>query len=240
MRQGRRHCFNPRPALSNGATDRYDGQDLGCGVSIRAPLSRTGRHRIQRVEVSRLWFQSAPRSLERGDQTEAEASGLIAGFNPRPALSNGATAPTSQPLPAGAVSIRAPLSRTGRPRGSDAARSDCPVSIRAPLSRTGRHRHHAAWEVDGAVSIRAPLSRTGRRLRPWWSASNEMFQSAPRSLERGDTTAPRTAVVSLVFQSAPRSLERGDLAFAFSISVVGWFQSATRSLERGDHPGMVR
>ena len=58
------HCFNPRPAQSSGATEL---------LPTSAVLNLYG-------------FQSAPRSVERGDQRrEPQRSANLKRFNPRPA-----------------------------------------------------------------------------------------------------------------------------------------------------------
>ncbi len=184
--------FNPRPAQSSGATRRIrDVADRVLRVSIRAPLSRAGRL-ASAYSTSRragLQFQSAPRSVERGDAWRNRVGPPFSHrFNPRPAQSSGATCRGSPRSRTDQVSIRAPLSRAGRPaarrgaglgvagfnprpaQSSGATRdgrlrigSDECVSIRAPLSRAGRRVTAIALSTIWRVSIRAPLSRAGRR-----------------------------------------------------------------------------
>ncbi len=96
------------------------------------------------------------------------------------------------------------------------------------------------------VSIRAPLSRAGRRATHGLNSREPVFQSAPRSRERGDKRidegskllgvsirAPlsragrqrfsRHTFGSSVFQSAPRSRERGDWCCLFAwVTEVGF------------------
>ena len=83
-------------------------------------------------------FQSAPRSLERGDPPEAGTCWTGCCFNPRPALSGGATRIRVKWAYGRKVSIRAPLSRAGRLWPVDSEAAHRRVSIRAPLSRAGR------------------------------------------------------------------------------------------------------
>ena len=108
-------------------------------------------------------------------------------FNPRPGLATGATQVRILPGLLVCVSIRAPVSRPGRPRGTMLVQATGGVSIRAPVSRPGRqyHRHHE--QRKHTVSIRAPVSRPGRlRLRRRLRRMMK-FQSAPRSRDRGDS-----------------------------------------------------
>jgi len=107
-------------------------------VSIRAPLSRAGRLGARVGYRSARTFQSAPRSHERGDAHFCDPSRRQRGFNPRPALTSGATIGREHDVARGEVSIRAPLSRAGRRVEEVGHRASCRVSIRAPLSRAGR------------------------------------------------------------------------------------------------------
>ena len=86
------------------------------------------------------------------------------------------------------------------------------------------------------VSIRAPQSPAGRRQRTIASGRENylLFQSAPRSLLRGDSMTSASSASSTVFQSAPRSLLRGDRRGIEPLIGVESFQSAPRSLLRGD------
>ncbi len=61
------------------------------------------------------------------------------------------------------------------------------VSIRAPLLRAGRRRRINTVGNRWRVSIRAPLLRAGRPMFGVQSGDATQFQSAPRSCERGDT-----------------------------------------------------
>ena len=111
-----------------------------------------------------------------------------------------------------AGSIRAPLSRAGRHAGLATTAVAAFVSIRAPLSRAGRHRGAHALGDSNRVSIRAPLSRAGRRPDTGAAPRFDLFQSAPRSRERGDAPHSSQPFANQSFQSAPRSRERGDSA----------------------------
>ena len=64
--------------------------------------------------------------------------GSSCGFNPRPAITHGATHIAATAWAARDVSIRAPRSLTGRPSVSSRRICTCHVSIRAPRSLTGR------------------------------------------------------------------------------------------------------
>ncbi len=147
---------------------------------------------------------------------------LKVSFNPRPALASGATRPPNRPSVRKIVSIRAPLSRAGRP----IATKTCPTV-----------------EV---VSIRAPLSRAGRRVVPTVAAPVIVFQSAPRSRERGDDANTVGVTHSIAFQSAPRSRERGDIARSRTVCVGQCFNprpalasGATPDANPGQGPRLV-
>ena len=157
--------FNPRPGHSTGATQTFAAAlSVVHRVSIRAPVTRPGRHQIATGDADQLHS-----------------------FNPRPGHSTGATCrPTPQHRSAIVVSIRAPVTRPGRLDNRDRLLSAVmTVSIRAPVTRPGRHG--VAWR-DGIcqcfnprpghstgatewpeesceaseVSIRAPVTRPGR------------------------------------------------------------------------------
>ncbi len=180
-------------------------------VSIRAPLSRAGRHRRRQATARDAgWFQSAPRSVERGDQSACHV-GDVRRFQSAPrSVERGDLLRSPGFAPTYDVSIRAPLSRAGRrarsvavTRARDAFQS-APRSVeRGDLaaSRLARNRER--------VSIRAPLSRAGRPQLDECARLAIMFQSAPRSVERGDQYVDASSH-GCRFQSAPRSVERGD------------------------------
>ncbi len=86
----------------------------GIQVSIRAPLRRAGRYRIDELLTELGKFQSAPRSEERGDKKRWFRAGARAGFNPRPAPKSGAMGAWQGYPQTVRVSIRAPLRRAGR------------------------------------------------------------------------------------------------------------------------------
>ena len=137
---------------------------LSVTVSIRAPLSRAGR--LVYIWLSRLapiGFQSAPRSVERGDVLGPRARRAQECFNPRPAQSSGAT------------------------RSVDGGSSSQGFNPRPAQS-------------SGATNIGVANLQVCA------------FQSAPRSVERGDYWQ-RWVASGTLFQSAPRSVERGDLNY---------------------------
>ena len=83
-------------------------------VSIRAPVRRPGRLFGRSPRPRLIWFQSAPRSGDRGDYA------------------------TSRVIEELVVSIRAPVRRPGRSAGKPAPARRIHVSIRAPVRRPGR------------------------------------------------------------------------------------------------------
>ncbi len=183
--------FNPRPAQSSGAT----------------PMTARNPSGVDAV------FQSAPRSVERGDRRRSpQAHGSTVSFNPRPAQSSGATRSQCSRHPRREVSIRAPLSRAGRPSAMTVSRSvHQRVSIRAPLSRAGRPWYvDACRESDRGFNPRPAQSSGATCGLRGHDIATRRFQSAPRSVERGDVTASEVDACASVFQSAPRSVERGD------------------------------
>ena len=187
-------------------------------------------------------FQSAPRSLDRGDPRNHD-----------------------QDQHGKSVSIRAPVTRPGR-RGGALVPSGCRLSFQsAPrsLDRGDGRAGELCW--PSSCFNPRPGHSTGATVASWpfADACSHMFQSAPRSLDRGDTahraftdcnrrfqSAPRSLdrgderqclgrpLTLDLFQSAPRSLDRGDLSAHWANTFYSPFQSAPRSLDRGDsqHP----
>jgi hypothetical protein len=83
------------------------------------------------------------------------------------------------------------------------------VSIRAPALRPGRHA--VAWHHYHALSFNPrPGLATGATWSAWRPAARNMFQSAPRSCDRGDLFQKINRAAPHGFQSAPRSCDRGD------------------------------
>ncbi len=253
--------FNPRPAQSSGATVLRRIGVADSTVSIRAPLSRAGRPARRRVRSTSAVFQSAPRSVERGDPTTAAHATDASGVSIRAPLSRAGRLRVRAGCSADPVSIRAPLSRAGRPQPSAIVSAMRLVSIRAPLSRAGRLVRTSASRNGTLVSIRAPLSRAGRRSRRGESAhSRSVSIRAPLSRAgrlRADQLTkssgmgfnPRPAQSSgatlssclvdrgrCAFQSAPRSVERGDLP-AHAYRVVTLRVSIRAPLSRAGRPG---
>ena len=174
--------FNPRPALSCGATNASQLRSTPSDVSIRAPHFHAGRREglVKNVlvlivsiraphfhagrpgsatmDMMRSLFQSAPRTFMRGDRLPGRGRQPGRGFNPRPALSCGATGT----LPFGQNRIQ--------------------VSIRAPHFHAGRRRPRQKVRQRQKVSIRAPHFHGACALSEW-------FQSAPRTFMRGDRIA---------------------------------------------------
>ena len=185
--------FNPRAALSRGATHLFERHAREAkGVSIRAPR-----------------FHAARRTLQVHDSHWT-------GFNPCAALSRGATTcvPDSGTADRIFVSIRAPRFHAARPVARMARRSYYSVSIRAPRFHAARpilsNRSHTP---PATVSIRAPRFHAARHeLIPIPYRSYQRFN--PRAaLSRGATPAPLPHQGSPSrLQSARRAFTRRDLA----------------------------
>ncbi len=163
----------------------------------------------------RIWFQSAPRSFDRGDSRSTARYQRLALFQSAPRSFDRGDLPGAQPPARDRVSIRTPVLRPGRPK-TEAARANAKkVSIRTPVLRPGR------------------LSGSGGHDQTF------TFQSAPRSFDRGDTCFSRTRTPFHGFQSAPRSFDRGDQpSYPSKPGMV--FQSAPRSFDRGDGTSLLK
>ena len=206
--------FNPRPAHASGATVCQVGESINhLVVSIRAPLTRAGR-RITHVAIPMVTeFQSAPRSRERGDGNRTSLTGFRPCFNPRPAHASGATASrgTDSLMPMG-FNPR-PAHASGATYSESRLSSTLCVSIRAPLTRAGRPVDLWPGPLSNAVSIRAPLTRAGRQA-PASPLRSQLARFNPRPAHASGATCggliPRCRFDR--FQSAPRSRERGDPA----------------------------
>ena len=162
------------------------------------------------MEFTSGLFQSAPRSRDRGDRIRWVTPIGSTRFNPRPGHATGATQNQHQFFRPPGVSIRAPVTRPGRRAAAQGLRVAARVSIRAPVTRPGRRRHRRSHErlqwvsirapvtrpgrlfddhdqaIQATVSIRAPVTRPGRLEGTVRSGQGELFQSAPRSRDRGD------------------------------------------------------
>ena len=80
-----------------------------------------------------------------------------------------------------------------------------------PGLATGATQSAAAADLVIAVSIRAPVLRPGRLTEQASAAlADSLFQSAPRSCDRGDAVKMGRKTHARAFQSAPRSCDRGD------------------------------
>ncbi len=248
--------FNPRLAPESEAMVSEGAQRLhDQGFNPRlAPESEamTPKTRSTACAV----FQSAPRSGERGDDRSSSSTRTANCFNPRLAPESEAIGHLLTRYPRDDVSIRASLRRARRsasisgsvapPQFQSAPRSGerGDSSTRGTSAKASSFNPRLAPESEAMlvckcpvrrhhVSIRASLRRARRLPSTRRAAMPIMFQSAPRSGERGDgvrppgpvcgtvsiraslrrarrfTTAP-AAPAGLVFQSAPRSGERGD------------------------------
>ena len=211
-------------------------QELRKTVSIRAPQSPAGRLNplvCWRITVS---FQSAPRSLLRGDRSNPPGWRTSpAGFQSAPrSLLRGDLRPRLQDGRHDSVSIRAPQSPAGRQYPPPPLPPQAGFNPRPAVSCGATYQALGSRRALYNVSIRAPQSPAGRRQDRWFDHWTIRFQSAPRSLLRGDKVPIWTSICSRKFQSAPRSLLRGDRKKGSSFTTVSSFQSAPRSLLRGD------
>ena len=158
--------------------------------------------------------------------------------------------------PWGIVSIRAPQSYAGRLSGWWRRQSGR-VSIRAPQSHAGRQTDSDSRTCHSGFNPRPAVLCGATEACEINLKALVVFQSAPRSVMRGDRQ-PSCRPVFAPFQSAPRSLMRGDLmrarcsplhwsfnprpavlcgatfAPAYRGLVTYLFQSAPRSVMRGD------
>ena len=153
--------------------------------------------------------ESSPRSRERGHILTKLLSKEGSSFNPRPAHASGTTGSVPVRTSDSHVSIRAPLTRAGRqsamimlatlvafqsaPRSrerGDRARFQGELGPHCfnprPAHASGATRPIIGLALVGPVSIRAPLTRAGRQLAMVMLWNDMVFQSAPRSRERGD------------------------------------------------------
>ena len=158
-------------------------------VSIHAPLDRAGRPSVSTTSLRPCRFQSTPRSIERGDRQRQDRGDArdYRGFNPRPARSSGATRQAAD-----------------WNRGID-------VSIHAPLDRAGRRPEILQRNWRRRVSIHAPLDRAGRPI-PHLFPLTHCSRFNPRPARSSGATRAGEALIGAkrLFQSTPRSIERGD------------------------------
>ena len=215
--------FNPRPALASGTTPPC-GHPCAVGVvSIRAPLSRAGRRKADfgilwyngfnprpalasgttpmiRFTSRTMMFQSAPRSRERDDLHSPIAPLRPCRFNPRPALASGTTFVSTARISDECVSIRAPLSRAGRPRRPNARRAARRFQS-APRSR----------ERDDSMSAKLPLGFIGFNPRPALASGTTCWCMLFVRFQRVSIRAPlsRAGRLRLTFEGEPQGVCRG-------------------------------
>ena len=151
-----------RPGHATGATKRKPGDGQRERVSIRAPVTRPGRHGAHYGRAAFYKFQSAPRSRDRGDSSRRANWRPWTSFNPRPGHATGATS-----------------------KGGNIVSEICSFNPR-PGHATGATRTYFRIHAACAVSIRAPVTRPGRPARQELTNAAPLFQSAPRSRDRGD------------------------------------------------------
>ena len=171
-------------------------------VSIRAPHFHAGRRHTPACRGSLPLFQSAPRTFMRGDGVGNCKPRSCISFNPRPALSCGATSSMTGNYNTWLVSIRAPHFHAGRPGQT------CPLitvpgfNPRPALSCGATPSHEQADSLHG-VSIRAPHFHAGRRRPGQHAGPDGAFQSAPRTFMRGDESHDYQQLLSSVSIRAP-------------------------------------
>ncbi len=180
--------FNPRPGLATGATSRWrsrpaawavsirapvsrpgrlDGWLSGLtfeGVSIRAPVSRPGRPRTARLCSAAAWFQSAPRSRDRGDARALRLAKPPQLFQSAPRSRDRGDVNGTVCVDCKRAFQSAPRSRDRGDHGARIPRHILTSFNPRPGLATGATRRRRAWRRWSRVSIRAPVSRPGRRL----------------------------------------------------------------------------
>ena len=209
--------FNPRPGHSTGATLAGSPTKSPTSPFQSAPRSLDRGDTVGLGALSgRALFQSAPRSLDRGDARRTGSARGHGRFNPRPGHSTGATGQGDDtardtlgfnPRPGhstGATKVDRVTDEVtdefqSAPRSLDRGDACMPlgdpptlhvVSIRAPVTRPGRRRRRLCRSRTAACFNPRPGHSTGAtRGRCNILAVDSMFQSAPRSLDRGDATA---------------------------------------------------
>ncbi len=163
------------------------------------------------MRISRRWmavFQSAPRAHARGDVLQCSSTSTWHCFNPRPALTRGATRTNDNTkTPRQSFNPRPALTR-GATAVSWCVAPVVVVSIRAPRSRAGRPGLRPSQPLGLSVSIRAPRSRAGRPTAFSHADFAWLFQSAPRAHARGDQFVALVVVVQACFNPRP-ALTRG-------------------------------
>ena len=182
-------CFNPRPLQSKRATRRAHSQDSRPSCFNPRPLQSKRATIDAPVLAYSATFQSAPASIEAGDNRPARRLLDVHRFNPRPLQSKRATnvqspglvlilfqsAPAS--IEAGDLLLRKrtrhehrfnprPLQSKRATAGNRRFKTVYIVSIRARFNRSGRPVTIRAGFVGPYVSIRARFNRSGRRAVP--------------------------------------------------------------------------
>ena len=174
------------PHFHAGRLQEHRIQTAVYGVSIRAPHFHAGRRSNSRTRIIRSTFQSAPRTFMRGDVGRLELRQAIRSFNPRPALSCGATGSAQYGRGVREVSIRAPHFHAGR-------RSPCRDTSAHPRFQSAPRTFMRGDAQGGSEAIKLLA-----------------FQSAPRTFMRGDFFPLPDMTQRTAFQSAPRTFMRGD------------------------------
>src|SRR5438445_13731125 len=108
-------------------------------------------------------FQSAPRALARGDLRHIEQRRSMMMFQSAPrALARGDITAQAGQTSIRPVSIRAPCTRTGRPKREKESISFIGFQSAPRALARGDSTSYRATPLNDDVSIRAPCTRTGR------------------------------------------------------------------------------
>ena len=184
------HRFNPRPGHATGATSHPAFPCIIHNVSIRAPVTRPGRHDNTRNCARHGKFQSAPRSRDRGDSDMRDFPSFFARFQSAPRSRDRGDRELIS-CPALLVEFQsAPRSRDRGDGGLYFLAAGYGCFNPRPGHATGATTTNPVGRPLTDVSIRAPVTRPGRRKTHQSRNGLLLFQSAPRSRDRGDRQKP--------------------------------------------------
>ncbi len=224
--------FQSAPRSGDRGDEVASGGLRGEAVSIRASVRRPRRQARKQAGIDCLGFN--PRL---GPETEATLglyrAKVVGLFQSAPRSGDrGDPDPLPPPDRAG-VSIRASVRRPRRRVAGREGHREGGFNPRLG-PETEATRGGARARCPRVVSIRASVRRPRRRFLRVDPLAGDVFQSAPRSGDRGDRNVSTRGASGCTFQSAPRSGDRGDPPFSESSSLSRKFQSAPRSGDRGD------
>ena len=172
-------CFNPRPALSCGATLLVHLPAQPTEVSIRAPHFHAGRRR-QAMSCSARWvtFQSAPRTFMRGDDKGMVAQLSMSEFQSAPRTFMRGDCIVRCNHSSICVSIRAPHFHAGRPM-RPAGSAAVMVFQSAPRTFMRGDSIVVPPAQEKRVSIRAPHFHAGRPRPESFGSPSRGFNPRP-------------------------------------------------------------